>query len=338
MEGSTISIFAALAGNVAVAVVKFASWGVSGSSAMFTEAIHSLVDSANQVLLLIGNSRGRRPADDHHPFGHGLEVYFWTFIVALMIFAVGGAVGIYEGLDKLAHPKPMDHVWLNLGVIAISALLEGLSLVTGLRASRRTRSQVVRKVLPSLNFLEVMHYSKDPGIYEVLAEDAAAILGLVLAAAGVIGAAWLGWPRADAYASIGIGALLIAVAGFLVLETKSLLAGEAAAPMVVDAIRDILEGDRRVSHVCEVRSMHMGPQDILVAATLDFGDTLTARELEIAADEMTQAIKKAEPRVTSVFIRPGQAAVNDPAPHKAVEGRRSPVRAGPRRSARAQRP
>ena len=204
-DGSSISVIGALAGNLAVAVIKFAAYLVSGSAAMLTEAIHSLVDTLNQVLLLFGLRQSRRPADANHPFGHGMELYFWTFVVALMIFAIGGAVGILEGLQKFAHPARVTHVWLNLAVIAASAVIEILSLGLSLKAARDSQSPIIRRVVPKLNFFNLMHQSKDPGIYEVLAENAAAVLGLLFATLGVVGSAWLGWPHADAIASLGMG-------------------------------------------------------------------------------------------------------------------------------------
>jgi cation diffusion facilitator family transporter len=274
---------------------------------MLTEAIHSLVDTLNQVLLLFGLRQSRKPPDPDHPFGHGMELYFWTFVVALLIFAIGGALGIYEGLRKFAHPAPVTHAWLNLAVIAVSAVIETVSLAVSLRAARQSQSPIVRRVVPKLNILKLMHLSKDPSIYEVVAENAAAVLGLLFATAGVIGSAWLRWPQADALASLAIGVLLVAVAVFLARETRSLLTGETASEPVLAEIRRILDRDQRVREVCEIQSMHFGPQDILVAATLDFRDDLTAPELEKAADELTEKLKTAEPRITRVFIRPGEA-------------------------------
>ena len=306
-DSSKTAIVTALIGNIAVAAVKFLAFAIGGSSAMLTEAVHSLVDTMNQLVLLFGRGMARKPPDENHPFGHGLEVYFYTFIVALLIFLLGGAVGIYEGIHKVIHPEPIGHAWLNVGVIAVSFVLEGLSLSFGLKAARRSPSPVVRRILPTLNFLELMHYSKDPGIYEVLAEDSAAILGLLFALVGVVAAAWFGVPWADGAASIAIGLLLMAVAGFLVMETKSLLTGEAAAPQVVDEVRRVLDADHRILAVCEIQSMHLGPQDILVAATIDFKDDLTGPQLEKAADELTEKLKAAEPRITRVFLRPGEA-------------------------------
>ncbi|MGZ5947565.1 MAG: cation diffusion facilitator family transporter [Caulobacteraceae bacterium] len=306
-DGSTLSVASALAGNLAVAGIKFVAYLVSGSSAMLSEAIHSLVDTLNQVLLLFGLRESRRPPDPNHPFGHGQELYFWTFVVALMIFSIGGAIGIYEGLHKLAHPARVTHPWLNLGVIAVSAAIELASLFISLRAARQSQSPLLRRIVPTLNFLQLMHESKDPTIYETVAENAAAVLGLIFATLGVIGSAWLGWPHADAIASLAIGALLVAVAGYLASETRSLMTGETASEPVLAEIRRVFDSDKRVSAVCEIQSMHLGPQDILVAATLDFRDDLSAPELEKAADELTGQLRMAEPRITRVFIRPGEA-------------------------------
>jgi cation diffusion facilitator family transporter len=311
-DDSKLSIYAALVGNVAVALVKFGSFALSGSSAMLTEAIHSLVDTANQLLLLFGLHRGAKPPDEDHPFGHGMEVYFWTFVVSLLIFALGGAVAVYQGVLKLIHPTPIAHAGLSMIVIALSAVFEGASLYVGIRQEHRRRPAISRRRYPKLSLLRAIHISKDPGVYEVLAEDSAAMLGLAFAAAGVAGAAWLGWPQADGLASIAIGLLLAVVAFVLGSETRSLLTGEAAAEPVVDEVRSILKADRRVDSVCEVLSMHLGPEEILVAVTLDFNDSLSGPELEAAADELTDKLKAADPRITRLFIRPGGQSSLEP--------------------------
>jgi cation diffusion facilitator family transporter len=308
--GSTISIVGNLVGNLAVAGVKFAAFGIGGSSAMLTEAIHSVVDSLNQLLLLWGEHRGRRPPSRDHPFGHGLETYFWTFIVAILLFAIGGALGCYEGLRKLLRPEPVTHLGLSVGVILLSGVLEAASLVVSLKAARRTRSPIARKMLSRISFLQMMRFSKDPAIYEVLAENAAAVLGLVFALAGVLASAVGGVHRADGIASIAIGLLLIGVAAFLMIETRSLLTGESAAPAVRQEIRRVLKGDDRIAEICEIRTMHMGPDDILVGATLDFRDDLSGPQLEEAADEITARLQEVEPRITAVYLRPGRARRN----------------------------
>jgi cation diffusion facilitator family transporter len=304
-NGSKTSIYSALVGNVAVAAVKFGAYALSGSSAMLTEAIHSVVDTINQLLLLFGMHRGAKPPDEDHPFGHGMEVYFWTFVVSLLIFALGGAVAIYQGVLKLLHPTPIDHAWLGMAVIALSAVFEVVSLVISRNAAELTRSAITRKFFPKLTLWRAIHISKDPAVFEVFAEGGASVIGLAIAAAGIAGSAWLGWPQADGMASIAIGLLLAFVAFVLGSETRSLLTGESAAKPVVDEVRAIVAADTRVHAVCEVQSMHLGPEEILVALTLDFQDSLTGPELEQAADELTERLKAADPRITRLFIRPG---------------------------------
>jgi len=305
-SGSRLSIYSALVGNVAVAVVKFGAFALSGSSAMLTEAIHSVVDSVNQLLLLYGMHRGSRPPDEDHPFGHGMEVYFWTFVVSLLIFALGGAVAIYQGVLKFMHPTPIDHAGFSMGVIALSAAFEIASLTVSMRAADKTRSAIARR-LPKLSLLRTIHISKDPGVFEVYAEGGASIIGLAFAAAGVGAAAWLHAPWADGLASIAIGLLLAVVALVLGSETRSLLTGEAAAKPVVDEVRSILKADARVREVSEVQSMHLGPNEILVAVSLDFQDSLSGPQLEQAADELTDRLKAADARITRLFLRPSPA-------------------------------
>jgi cation diffusion facilitator family transporter len=305
-SGSKTSIYSALVGNLAVALLKFGAWALSGSAAMLTEAIHSVVDTANQLLLLFGMHRGAKPPDEEHPFGHGMEVYFWTFVVSLLIFALGGAVAIYQGVLKLLHPTPIDHVGLSMAVIVLSAAFEIVSLAISRRAAERTRSAIARRFYPKLTLWRAIHISKDPAVFEVFAEGGASVIGLAIAAAGIAGAAWFGWPQADGLASVVIG-LLAAVAFVLGSETRSLLTGEAAAKPVVDEVRSILEADKRVQAVCAVQSMHLGPEEILVAVTLDFEDSLSGPELERAADELTDQLKAADARITRLFLRPGAA-------------------------------
>jgi cation diffusion facilitator family transporter len=302
------SIYAALAGNVAVGAVKLAAFFASGSSAMLVEAIHSLIDTLNQVLLLFGLYRGARPADARHPFGYGLEAYFWTFVVALLILSAGGLASINTGIQRLLHPGPVENVALTLAVIALCMVLEILSFAVSLREAERGRPAVARRRVPKVSLLQSIHFSSDPAVFEVLAEDAASILGLVIAAFGVAGTAWLGWPEADGIAAIAIGVLLIALAGVVIVETQSLLTAEAALPSIVDEARSILGKDERVSTVCEVLSMHLGPQEILMAATVDFRNDLTGPQLEEAVDELTARLQSADPRITRLFIRPGRAA------------------------------
>lgn len=305
---SKTSIYAALAGNVAVGAVKLAAFFASGSSAMMVEAIHSLIDTLNQGLLLFGLYRGARPADARHPFGYGLEAYFWTFVVALLILSAGGIASIYTGVQRLRHPEPVENAALSLVVIALCMVFEIVSFAVSLRAAERGRPAVSRRRMPKVSLRQSIHFSSDPAVFEVLAEDAASILGLAIAAIGLAGAAWLGWPEADGIAAVAIGVLLIALAGVVIVETQSLLTGEAALPSIVDEACSILGRDLRVASVCEVLSMHLGPHEILMAATVDFRDDLTGPQLEEAVDELTDLLQSADPRITRLFIRPGRAA------------------------------
>jgi cation diffusion facilitator family transporter len=298
-NSSTTVVYAALAGNLAIAVTKFVAFALTGSSAMLTEAIHSSVDTGNQGLLLLGLARAKKPPSDTHPFGYGMEVYFWAFVVALLIFALGGAFSIYEGVLKILRPEPIARAWINFLVIGLAGLFEGGSFLVAWKAFK-----VIRKDTP---FLRAIRRSKDPSIFAVLLEDGAALAGLAIAALGVAGSAVFGVAWADGAASVAIGVLLVLVAIFLANETRSLLTGESAAPRIVEAVREMLAADSRVDTVAEVLSMHLGPQEILLGVTLDFQDTLTAGEIEDAADDFAVRIREIDARITRVFVRSGRA-------------------------------
>lgn len=294
---SKIAIYAAAAGNLAIAASKFVAFAFTGSSALLTEGIHSLVDTGNQGLLLLGLRRAARPPDREHPFGHGMELYFWSFVVALMIFSLGGAFSIYEGVLKAQNPEPMTRPWINYLVLGLAIVFEGASLSIALREHRRRPSRG--------GFLSSVRKSKDPSLFAVLLEDSAALIGLLIALAGVSAAHLFELPMADGLASVGIGLLLMAVAAFMANETRSLLTGESASPAVVADIRRILEADPRVACVIEVLSLHFGPNEILLGVTIDFRDDLPGRGVERAAEELSERIQTAHPDVTRLFLRPG---------------------------------
>jgi cation diffusion facilitator family transporter len=304
---SRTSILAALAGNVAVGGVKLFAFMLGGSSSMLVEAVHSAVDTLNQGLLLFGQWRGAKPADETHPFGYGLEAYFWTLMVGLLIFVAGGLASIYEGVDKLRHPEPITHVTLSVVVLGLCMVFEIASLAVAVRQSDNNRSPLFKRRLkrqPSI--AEVIHGSPDPGIFEVLAEDVASTLGLLIAFAGIAGSAWFGWLAADGWAALAIGALLVVLAGVVVAETHSLLTGEAASPLVVDGLRDIMRGDPRIESVCEVSTMFLGPDTLLVAATLNFRSSLSGDDVEVASDEICAKLRAADKRISQLFLRPGR--------------------------------
>ncbi len=291
---SKLPIFAALAGNLLIAVTKFIAASFSGSSAMFSEGIHSVVDTGNQGLLLYGLRRAQQPADPRFPFGHGKEVYFWSFVVAILIFALGSGVSIYEGVHRFSNPEPMQSVAINYTVLGLSALFEGTSMLFAFREFSKSKG--------NWGYLEAVHRGKDPSLFVVLFEDSAAILGLGVAFVGVVLSDQLGWHWADAVSSMIIGIILGVTAFWLALETKGLLIGESANQSVVDGIRNIASGVEDIEHVHELLTMHMGPQFVLVNLNAEFRSSMTAAELERVIACLDREIKRAYPVVKRVFI------------------------------------
>ena len=292
--GSKKVIYAALAGNLLIAVTKFAAALFTGSSAMMSEAIHSLVDTGNQGLLLHGLRRSRRPADTAHPFGYGTEVYFWAFVVAILVFALGAGVAIYEGIHKLVNPQPMTNVFVNYLVLGAAIVFEGGSWWIAFREFRHGKGKQ--------GYLEAVHGSKDPTVFTVLFEDTAALLGLVVALIGIGLGELLEMPAFDGAASIVIGLILAATAVLLAYETKGLLIGEAAMPAVVAGIRRLLEREAGIERVNELLTMHLGPRDVLVNLSLDFDDRLSAAEVEALVSGLEDRITSGFPEVSRVFI------------------------------------
>jgi cation diffusion facilitator family transporter len=297
-SGSTKVVIAALAANGLIAVAKFAAAAVTGSAAMLAEAIHSLADTANQGLLLLGIKRAARPPDAAHPFGHARELYFWAFVVAILLFSLGSGVAIYEGVTKLRNPHPIEHAYIVYLVLGVAMVFEGISTAVALKEFNATRTDE--------GVLGALRSSKDPALYTVLLEDVAALVGLVVAMAGVAAADFLGWTTADAIASIIIGLILGGVAAFMSIETKSLLIGEAASPTTVAGIRQIIGGEMKatgpVDGLNELRTMQLGPHEILVAASLDFKEHQTAKDVEATIGRLDAAIKAKYPDVTHLYL------------------------------------
>ncbi len=293
-DGSTKVIFAAFAGNLAVAISKFVAAAFTGSSAMLSEGIHSVIDTGNQGLLYLGKRRAARPADDQHPFGYGAEVYFWSFVVAILIFAVGAGVSVYEGIHKLANPEEIKSYAWNYGVLAAAVVFEGISLVIGFREFRRAEGDGP--------LLRSLRRSKDPTVFTVLFEDSAAILGLLVAALGIFLVQMTGNPMFDGGASIIIGIILGLTALGLAIETKGLLIGEGASAETVQGIRDAIREEHVVRGINELRTLHIGPDDILAAISLDFRDDLAAGEVEDTISRLERRIKELDNEVSRVFI------------------------------------
>ncbi len=293
-SGSTRVVLAALAGNALIALTKFVAAFVSGSSAMLSEGIHSLVDTGNQVLLLYGMRRSRRPPDRRFPFGHGKEVYFWSFVVAILIFAVGAGVSIWEGIRHLLHPRQIENFGINYVVLALSLAFEGMSWYVAFREFKVSKG--------SLGYFEAVHRGKDPTLFVVLFEDSAAMLGLIVALAGVALAQVTGHAVFDGIASVVIGVILGATAAWLAFETQGLLIGESASAPVVDGIRQLAAAVDEVDHVNEVLTMHMGPDFVLLNLSVKFADEVNALAIEAATNRIDHAIKSAYPEVKRIFV------------------------------------
>jgi len=292
--GATKVIVAALIGNALIAITKFAAATYTGSSAMLSEGVHSVVDTGNQVLLLFGLKQSRKPADEDFPFGHGKEIYFWSFVVAILIFAVGAGISLYEGIVRVINPHPVENVFVNYIVLGLAMIFEGGAWYFAFKAFGRVKGRH--------GYIEAVQRGKDPTFFVVLFEDSAAMLGLVAALVGV----WLGDvtgnPVFDGLASIVIGLILAGTAIWLAHETKGLLIGERANREVVRGIRRIARNRRGVRYVNEVLTMHMGPEFILVNISVDFDDALHAEDIEQTIGQIDQQIKATFPNVKRIFV------------------------------------
>ena len=294
-------IYAALAGNTAIAITKIAAAIYTGSSAMFSESIHSMVDTGNQILLLHGIRRAGRPADERHPFGYGRELYFWAFVVAILIFAVGAGVSIYEGIHRVQHPTTITNVGINYAVLGFAMIFEGGAWWVAFRAFETTRGK--------RTLIAAVRDSKDPSIFTVLLEDTAAMLGLFIAFLGISLGQWLGIPELDGLASIAIGGILAGAAIMLAQETKGLLIGEGADPATVREISRVLSAHSAIDRVNEVLSMHQGPDDILVNVSVEFRDGLEIGAVERHTAAIEREIKARIPGARRVFIE-AQSAID----------------------------
>lgn len=293
-HGSKLVIYAALAGNSLIALSKFTAAAYTGSSAMFSEAIHSLVDTGNQGLLLYGLHRANRKPDAKHPFGYGREVYFWSFVVAILLFAVGSGFSLYEGVLKILDPHPVKNVIVTYIVLGGAILFEAGAWFVAAREFNK-----VRKGRP---VFKTVIEAKDPSIITVLLEDSAAMLGLVAALVGIWLSQVTGNPVYDGAASVAIGLILASAAIFLAIETKGLLIGEAAHPEVTMALQRIIAMQPSVLRTNEILTTHVGPTDVLVTVSLDFKDSAGSVEVERTVSEIETKIKNAYPSVTKIFV------------------------------------
>ena len=293
-SGSKKVIYAAMIGNGLIAIAKFVGAFLTGSSAMLSEGIHSVVDTGNQGLLLYGIARSKRPADEQHPFGYASEIYFWAFIVAILIFSIGSGISIYEGIQKVLHPHAVADPTINYVILGLAMIFEGFAWWIAFKEFETIRGKK--------GLFQAVKESKDPTVFTVLFEDTAAMLGLMVAFVGIWISVTFNMPWMDGFASILIGIILAGTALLLALETKSLLIGEAAAPEIVDEIKEIISRQGAIIALNEIRTLHRGPNDVLLALSVDYNDEVPAGMVERANTDLEIAIKERFPVVKRMFI------------------------------------
>lgn len=294
-SGGSKAVVAALLANLSIAVMKFIAFGITRSSSMLAEGVHSLADSGNQVLLLIGGKRATRAASAEHPFGYGRDRYFYGFLVALVLFAVGGVFAVYEGVEKIRHPHELDKAWVAIVVLLGAIVAEGFSLRTAVGEANHVRH--------GESWFEFIRRAKSPELPVVLLEDVAALTGLVLALFGVSLALVTGDPVWDGIGTLAIGVLLLIVAVILIIETKSLLLGEGASASVLDAVTAAIVGPG-VERIIHLRTLHLGPDELLVAAKVAMPAGATLTEVAAAIDAAEARIRAAAPVARVIYLEP----------------------------------
>jgi len=295
-EGGTRAIIAALLANAGIAVTKFIAFLISGSSSMLAESVHSLADSGNQVLLLIGGRRAKRAATPSHPFGYGRERYVYAFLVSIILFSVGGVFSIYEGVHKLQHPEPIEKAWLPIAVLVVAIVLESFSLRTALRESAPYRQ--------GISILVFIRRHKSPELPVIVLEDIAALAGLALALIGVLVAVISGDGIWDGVGTVAIGVLLIVVAVILGVETKSLLIGEGASAGDTDKIRAAANAGPEIESIIHMKSLYLGPDELMVAMKIAVPARASADQVATAIDAVEARIRAAVPEARVIYLEP----------------------------------
>ena len=289
-------VIAAMLANGGIAIAKFVAFMVTGAASMLAESIHSVADTSNQGLLLLGGKRAQKVADDRHQFGYGRERYFWAFVVAMVLFALGGVFSIYEGIDKIRHPHETESLGWAIGVLLLAMVLEGYAFRTAVLESNKTRG--------SRSWVEFVRRSRSPELPVVLLEDAGALVGLIFALTGVGLAQMTGDPLWDGLGTLAIGILLVAISILLTIEMKSLLIGEAATREHVAAIIRAVGTVASVNRVIDLKTQHIGPDELLVAGKLEFDRSLTNPEISDAVDDVETALREAVPLEMQIYLEP----------------------------------
>lgn len=300
-QSNKVVVYAALFGNLAIAMVKFVAAYITNSSAMLSEAIHSVVDTLNEILLLYGMKKSQQPADATHPFGYGRELYFWAFIVALMVFALGAIASIYQGIQHIIKPEEILNPTINYIVLVIAILVEGTSWFVALKAFKRTKGKQ--------GYFEAFRRSKDPTTFTVLFEDTAALLGLFIALIGIFLAHRLNIPELDGVASVLIGIVLAVSAVLLARETKGLLLGETADPKLRQNVLLIAQQDAAVFSANGVLTEQIGAHQVIASLSLEFKDNLTSDEIEACVNRIEAEIRQVHPEIVTLFVKPQTKAI-----------------------------
>lgn len=303
-SGSKTAVYAAVVGNLAIAVMKFTAAAFTGSSAMLSEGIHSLVDTGNGGLLLLGINRSKQPADAMHPFGYGKELYFWSLIVAVLIFGIGGGISTYEGITHIIHPAPLEDPTWSYVVLGLAMVFEAIVFVIAYR-------EFMEFVGKDESILQAIKRSKDPTTFTVLFEDSAAMLGLIFAFIGIFLAHYFNAPFLDGAASVLIGVLLASVAVFLAYESKGLLVGEGADVETLENIRKLTEAEAGVKKVINPLTMHFGPHTILLTVDIEFDKKLSAAEVEETIERLEESIRQKYPDIKHIYIEAGAVSAGN---------------------------
>ena len=295
-DSNKIVVYAALFGNLAIALVKFAAAYITNSSAMLSEAVHSVVDTLNEILLLYGLKKSQQTADYQHPFGYGRELYFWAFIVALLVFALGSVVSIFQGIQHIRHPEVIESPMVNYAVLGFAILCEGTSWFIALKIFKKTKG--------SMGYFEAFRRSKDPTTFTVLFEDSAALIGLLIALVGIFCAHQFNLPVLDGVASVLIGVVLAISALLLARETKGLLMGETADPKLRHNVLQVAQEDQAVYSANGVLTEQMGAHQVIASLSLEFKDGLTSDEIETCVNRIEAKIKSIHPEIVALFVKP----------------------------------
>lgn len=295
-EGGTKAVIAALMANTGIAISKFVAFAITGSTSMLSEAIHSVADSMNQVLLLVGGKRSRRVADEKYQFGYGRVRYVYGFMVAIVLFMVGGIYSLYEGWHKWSHPEPVNEYWIAIGVLTIAIILETFSFRTAIIETNKVRGK--------RSFAKFVRDSRQPELPVILLEDFGALVGLIFAMIGVSAAVITGDGRWDGLGAMAIGSLLIVIAVILVREMSAMLVGEGALPEEYDAVFAAIESAPLVERVIHLRTLHVGPDALLVGAKIAITNSQSAEDIARGIDEAERLLRMAVPSAQYVFLEP----------------------------------